>query len=331
MRIQPVTRWRAARLRYALGVLVALVVLLAACSGSSSDQADPSDVSDASDVSSASDAIMPFDAVLLELFGTTRTDEYLTRIEREAAELVVTCMNDAGFEFVLPDQPATYVPPDPADRAAAAQDGFGIISGYRFDISQIDLAAMQSVDPNVAYLSTLSTADVARFYLTLDGPTPEPGQQRTGGCNGDASDQAYGEWKRFLDLLPNYTVLGEERDTHPDWMAAREVWKQCMRDKGYDYTEPDAIRTDVIRRMRATVEAQYPGGQLPLTAVDGVAALDPAVEELLDELLVFEQQAAVANVDCTAPLADRFDAAERLVQQEYINRHQAQIDELLAG
>ena len=104
-----------------------------------------------------------------------------------------------------------------------------------------------------------------------------------------------------------------------------------MFDRGFDYAEPDAIRTDVISRMRDTVNEVYPGGQLPVIEVAGTPTVDAQVDALLDELAQFERAAAVANIACTEPVADQFDAVERLVQQAFVERNQATIDELLAA
>lgn len=250
--------------------------------------------------------------------------------ERAAAELVVTCMNNAGFEFQIPPLIETLDPPDETDLEAARASGFGIIAGFRFQLSQFDFGSTQ-IDPNVAYVRTLSQADFDRFYFTLDGAEAEPGQRRTGGCNTEASDEAYADWIRFSQALPNFTSMGEERDTHPDWLAARSEWRACMLDRGFDYAEPDAIRTDVISRMRDTVNEVYPGGQVPVIDVDGTPTVDPQVDALLSELEQFERAAAVANVECTAPLADQFDAVERLVQEAFVERNQDTIDDLLTA
>ncbi len=188
---------------------------------------------------------------------------------------------------------------------------------------------MQAQDPNVTYVTALPPAERDRFFFTLDGAEPEPGQRRDGGCNGEASDVSYGDWLRFSQALPNYTAMGEERDTHPDWLAARQVWRTCMNERGFDYSEPDAIRTDVIARMRETVAEVYPSGRVPVIVVDGVSEIDPSVDALLADLVDFEIRAAVANVECTEPVADDFDAVDRLVQQGFVDRNQATIDELL--
>ncbi len=296
-----------------LGCLLLCAVLATACS--SADGANQA---------------APFDAVLIELFGTVDTEAYLSDTERSAAELVVTCMNDAGFEFQLPPVIETLDQPDEGDLGAARADGFGIITGFRFQLSQFDFDSTQT-DPNVTYVGTLSQAEFSRFYFTLDGAEAEPGQRRTGGCNNQASDLAYADWVRFSEALPNFTSMGEERDTHPDWLTARSQWQACMLDRGFDYAEPDAIRTDVIARMRDTVDQVYPGGRVPIIEVDGIPTVDPQVDVLLDELFQFERAAAVANVECTEPVADQFDAVEELVQQAFVDRNQETIDELLAA
>ena len=306
------------RLIRSIAALLFLGLLASACSSAEPDVAPTGAAEPA-----------PFDAVLIELFGTTDTDSYLTSIERTAAEIVVACMQDAGFEFQIPPVTPALDPPDPTSLEAAQADGFGIISSFRYQLSQVDLDAQRDPDPNVTYVSSLTSTEFDRFYFTLDGVEAEPGQIQSGGCNGEASDEAYDDWKRFLEAIPNFTTMAEERDTHPDWLAARSIWRSCMLDRGFDYAGPDAIRTDVISRMRDTVNDVYPGGQVPLTQVGGVTVVDPTVDALLDELVQFERAAAMANIECTEPAANEFDEVERLVQQAFLDRNQAAINELL--
>ena len=199
--------------------------------------------------------MLPFDAVLIELFGTDDTDEYLMTLERDAAELVVTCMEAAGFEFEIPDEEIPAESDlDPRSVADAEDQGFGIITGFRDQLDGFDPTA-RTPDPNQAYLRTLTAAEIQRFVLTLDGVAAEPGQrQEDAGCNGSASEQAYQNWTQFFEALPNFTALGEERDTHPDWVATRVLWRDCMTERGFDYSEPEVIRADVTSRMRQMVD-----------------------------------------------------------------------------
>lgn len=299
-------------------VAVVLVLLLAACSSSPSSDAETGE---------AAPETLPFDALLIELFGTTDTDAYLAATERRASELIVECMEDAGFEFALPaEAPATQTPA-PGDLDAARDIGFGIIAEYRTQLADIDLA--DPADPNLEYLSTLSASEIDRFFLTLEGSPAEPGQLPDAGCRVEASDEAFAEWTNFRETLPNHYVLDEERDSHPEWLEARQAWRECMSERGFEYPDPDAIRSAVVSTMRETVEQSYPGGQLPLVRVDGRFAVDPAVDELLDELAQFERSAAIANIECTEPLADDFAAVEELVQQDFVERNRQAVDSLL--
>ena len=182
---------------------------------------------------------------------------------------------------------------------------------------------------NRPYLETLPAVDIERFFMALDGEPAEPGQLQTeSGCNGQASEQAYADWVRFFEALPQYTAMGEERDTHPDWLAARSEWQTCMLDKGFDYDEPEAIRKDVAVRMDALATSE--SGGIAIRTADGVQ-LEPEIELLLSDMFDFERSAAVANFRCTAPLVDAFTQVEREVQQGFVERNQLVIDELLAA
>ena len=272
----------------------------------------------------------PFDAVMVELFGTTDLDEYLSSRREVAGSLLVECMNDAGFEFVIePTSPSEPTESELSTRTFAETKGFGIVSGFRDRIAQAELAGLGG-DPNAAYLRTLTVGEIERFFRTLDGePASAPGQEpEIPGCRVGAADAAYADWTRFYEALPNYTALGEERDTHPGWLAARADWRACMEVRGFDYAEPDAIRADVRSRLQSSVEEEHPGGRLPLIVDDGQLIADPAVEPLLDRLQRSEIAAAVANLDCAEPLQRRFDAVEAEVQRDFVARNHDVIDEL---
>lgn len=280
------------------------------------------------------DRPLPFDALLEELFGTTDTDAYLAHAERQAAELVVDCMAEAGFEFVIeadPNLPPLRTPSPTAD--IVRTEGFGVISGFLRQFDDFDPGAAAAVDQaNSAYVGTLDAAEIERFFSTLDGDEPAPGQVATNtGCTGQARDTAFAQWDRFSEALPGYQALTEERDTHPRWLAARMQWQDCMLARGFDYREPDAVESDVTVRMRELVSETYPGGELPLVVTAQGFDLDPAVETLLAEVQQFEIDAAVADFDCTQPVADEFEAVEHEVQREFVDRNRTAINELLAN
>ena len=279
----------------------------------------------------ASTEVFPFDAVLIELFGTDDVGAYRYQIEREAEDNLVECMADAGFEFVI--DPA--LPPEVSEDLDVERDyvdehGFGIITRFRDWFEEGDFGS-GSRDLNREYLTTLTSQQMQTYFMTLEGEIADPGQiSENPGCRGTAADDAYGLWNTFLAELPNFTALGEERDTHPDWLVAQSEWRACMLDKGYDYAEPEMMRNDVENRMTDDVSSVFTEGGLPLIEEDGVWSLDPEADALLGELQAFEIDAATANWECNQPLLDRFFAVEREVQQAFVDRNQETIDKLLA-
>lgn len=276
------------------------------------------------------DEQFPFDAVLLELFGTTDVPAYLDAVERRSDELIAVCMREAGFEFELPVAAPAGPPESVTSTLEYAQnEGFGLVMGFRGAIESATRSTGDIDETNRSYLESLTAAELAAFFETLNGPPAEPGQLQTEpGCSGQANLAAYAEWDRFLGALPQYTALGEERDTHPDWLDARDRWQACMIDRGFDYDDPDAIRTDVATRMESLMVGD--GDRVVIQTVDGVT-LSPQIEALFAEALDFERGAAIANFECNEPLQPIFDAVEHDVQRAFVDRNAAVINDLLAA
>ena len=276
--------------------------------------------------------VFPFDAVLIELFGTDDVGDYRYQIEREAEANLIECMADAGFDFVVdPSLPPEVSEDLVVERDYVDEHGFGIITRFRDWFAEADFDT-GGRDLNREYLTTLTSDQMRAYFLALEGEIAEPGQiSENPGCRGRAADEAYALWNTFLAELPNFTALGEERDTHPDWLVAQSEWRDCMLGKGFDYAEPEMMRTDVENRMSEDVSSVFSQAGLPLVEEDGEWVLDPEADALLTELQAFEIEAATANWECNQPLLDRFLAVEREVQQAFVDRNQDTIDALLAG
>lgn len=301
-------------------LLIVFALVASACSAdsSSSSTAPPPTAS-----------IAPFDAVLVELFGTANTDAYRASIEERASQLAVECMEAAGFELQI-TTPPPFVAPDPADPALTQELGFGIVAEYRHDAAAAQLALRP--DPNRPFLETLTAAEIQRFLVTLNGQPAEPGQLPTNtGCIGTATAQASADWERFSMALPNYNAIGEERDIDPRWIAAREAWRQCMAALGLDYADPETVRSDALARMRPTLDEALAADPAPQLRADGQPFFGPETEAALADLLLFEQQVAGASIDCRNQNADVFYEAEFGLQQTFVDRNRAMIDELLAA
>lgn len=277
------------------------------------------------------DQALPFDAVVAEVFGTSDIDAYRYDVDRDASRLLAECMRAAGWEYIertpLPQQPTEV---ELASLEYVTENGFGIVSTFLAWLESDNLVD-QRRDPNLTYLQTLTPDELTAYVIDLEGVEPPPGQTREdSGCQGQAT-AAFTEWERFFDALPQFTGMAEARDTHPDFVTARTDWQACMLDMGYDYLEPEVIRSDVTQRMSVQVAEVAPDGQLPIELVDGEWIVDPTLMPLLDEIAAFERSVALANHRCTETVSERFDAVELEVQQEFVDANQAIIDELLAG
>lgn len=303
-----------------LALVLIAVILAAGCSSDSGDGGD----------GAAGGAALPFDAVLEEIFGTADLDAWRHAAQTNAITLVIECMADAGWEYqVAPQEPAAPTRAELADRDFRATSGFGLVANFREGVASGALVTTE--DPNRAYLRSLSSVEINEYLQTLQGTEAEPGQLPTDtGCLGAATDQAYAQFDSFYDSFTNYTALAEERDTHPDWLAARADWRTCMLAGGFDYFEPEDIRSDVRRRMQSMISDDFDGGRLPIVVTDDGFAVDPSIEPLLAELQQFEVDAALADHDCNAPLAERFETVEREVQQAYVDRNRDALDDYLA-
>lgn len=324
-------------MRVATALFMALAVTMMAATGcSGAERETPTGTADAPTATAQPEVPgptpFPFDAVLIEVLGTSDTEWYAADAAERAGELVQKCMARAGFEYAIPAVEPAGAPEDVRTTPEwAGEYGFGVVSGF-YDRLEVDGLYSLNPEPNRTYLATLTSAEVGRFVATLYGTEAEAGQLQTDrGCTGEAEDEAFAAWNRLTEVMPNFAALAEERDTHPEWLKGRMLWQQCMAGAGYDYAEPESVAVDVRRRMADLVREQFPDGNLPLApTADGSFVADPSVVPLLDELQEFEITVAVTNVGCLAGQADRFAAAEAAVQAGFVEHNRDRIDQLLA-
>ncbi len=292
---------------------MALVFVLAGCSTSQEATVLPS-----------VDGEPAFDAVLIEMLGTDDIDRYLAQQERRAADLMISCMAERGYEFSLPA--SALVPPQQDDVTTLdfAQDqGFDIVAAFERLVAFDGGAALINADPNENYMRGLTPAERASFITALDGsPATEAGQLPTEtGCRGESGDIAFANWRLLNDKLPQWTGLAEARDTHPDMLDARATWRACMTDQGLDYAEPDSVVADVRTRMRVLVTERYADGGLPLVESEDGLVLAPEAQLLVDEVKGFEVEVAVANWRCRDAERLVFDQVDAEVQQDFVDRN----------
>jgi hypothetical protein len=177
-----------------------------------------------------------------------------SRVEADIRE----CMKAQGFD---------YVPIDPfAQRAAVtgvsrlSDEDF--LKQFGYGISTMWGRGGAQADPNQTLRKSLSPADRRAYDSALWGDNPGATFQaavdsgdftKLGGCTRKATEAVFGgaqvltQLQGKLDQLDD-RILEDQRMVH-----AVEKWTSCMADAGFRYDDPDAIDSDLTKRMERIV------------------------------------------------------------------------------
>lgn len=316
--------------------VIVFIGLVGACASSNEttanpvadNQLEPSEPADAGLVQSQ----FPVDDLLEQLFGTADVDTYLAQVQRTIGDLVQTCMQDKGFEYLLPPELLLEVDTtDRSTRAFAASNGFGVVSDFVRLFIGTNGRAFNTQDVNQPYLASLSAPQIASFLEALDGTPADPGQIQTNtGCQGSSGDLARVDWDRFNDALPQFSALPEEIDAHPGMIDIRSQWSSCMRDSGFEYLDLDDVERDVTLRLEELFASAFRGG-IPVVQTDAGLAFTPEANVVLEDLAAFERSVASVNWDCQDRLRNQIDAVGSDVQRTFTEIHQTTIVDLLGS
>lgn len=218
----------------------------------------------------------PARLTIAELLGQqSLTDNEYKANEQRVQELVADCMAEQGWEYIPvtpPDYNYVYDESDELERIQ--REGYGIAYwtlNQGNDVIPIDDPGSDWVDPNTAYVDSLTDSERGAYNTALYGdallyssvksaiaPSPvivDPGSVGPSptmawgrGCFGEASDEVYGvpptydeayyaTMNRFYEEL-NVRVLADTRIK-----ALEKTWAACMREAGYAYDKPEDVWT----------------------------------------------------------------------------------------
>ncbi|ADG75765.1 hypothetical protein Cfla_2881 [Cellulomonas flavigena DSM 20109] len=347
------------RYRRRASVVVAAVVglVVSGCGdgGSATTTAAPSPAAvvraDGAPVPSTALAVereLPFSAFAAAATRVLDGGEALGEAEfRAVEELVAACMKDEGWEYVPaeyrePEEQMTWrsgvvwMPVLPADRADAERFGYGTDD---VEAGEAELAAMEEVDVNNAYLADLAPSAQEAYLESMGGAS-----ESDLGCHGQAVLEVVGAQPTTSDVSQTHREIVSQMqlvaawgvDADPEGAALLEEWAQCMEDAGYDVRRPDD-----------DLGVGWPGGPLQAfdlaigTAVDGTT--DPAHRDMPTTEIPIESRylvgsdaehaIAVADYDCRAgtDLVARYVDVLARVQADFVADHRDTLDELLAA
>lgn len=276
--------------RSAAAVIVAGIVLLAACSSEPTIEIDEGSMQrlDSS----------PLDEFYTSVYGQVQMSEseeaaqQRTRQMREA-DLTAECMAAQGFTDYIPWFPGMSLSPavpedtdslDPMEQAR--QWGYGVFT--RTDLSSADDPAAY-IDPNQAVMEQMSEDERAAFLKALvegDGSGPDENGKldQADGCLNWANEEVNKvdpQWERAAAAFsdPRFAELDRAIQDIPvaiaestSLAAANQTWSDCMADAGYDHDSPEwaeAYFSDLGSEIESRVsdEAQNAASEEIATAV----------------------------------------------------------------
>src|SRR5262245_31788837 len=254
-------------MRAAIVLSVLLTGLLMACGGNGKSTDQPLEIEEQLGFSASSPGSV----------------ERQSRVENAIRD----CMKAQGFE---------YTPVDPQARQQALTGKAHIsdeefLEQFGYGISTLFGRATKQSDPNDAIRKSLSMADRAAYDRALGGDNPNATFAEAldsgdfsdlGGCTKQAGDAAFGGPDVLNAVIGKLDELDQRIVEDQRMVKATEKWSACMADKGFRYSESDAIDEDLAKRFAAVVPGARPGATsaAPGTAVDRGALVALQREEV---------------------------------------------------
>lgn len=228
-----------------------------------------------------------------------------------AQEVIETCMEAAGFQYVPQDYSPGFPPKsDLRSREWITEHGYGIVDGY--------FQAAVS-DPNSEYVDTLSAAESDAYLATLMGTSSGSGKDQ--GCVGRSMHDAHptADQKRPA-ILADAGKFRSALYTNPRITALYDEWTSCMREDGYTGQRNPGDPGDLPTKVETLIEKQRFGALEPSLLTE-----DPAVAKLKAE----EVAQALADFDCAADMdyQKRFLTTFSDLEQDFITQHKGELEE----
>jgi hypothetical protein len=218
-----------------------------------------------------------------EEFGLSM-DQLASKVEKVEG-LIGDCMTAAGFEYVPVDfarvkegMDSDKSAPGLSDEQFIDQYGFGITTQYDHPGREIGLG-----EQNIAIYDALTPQEQVAYDHTLFGEDREAtfaqsveaeDFSKTGGCTRQAVEQTFTP-AELTQAYINPADVAISQD--PRVVEALGKWSDCMRQKGYDYANPDDVEQDLHDRLDAVTHGADPR---TLTGSDAAALADLQGEEL---------------------------------------------------
>jgi hypothetical protein len=259
----------------------------------------------------------------------------LAKQQKKMQELIAKCMADEGFDYLPVDQSQyTSTSPDEVgiDRSTkkwAAENGYGITTQDNTQPTG-DPDQEPYVDPNQAYIESLSTSEQAAYYETLYGVSPTEEEMASedfvynwenGGCQGAAQNEVQpqpsedGKYKALIDKMNG---LFEKFQTDPGLAKLESDWSSCMADAGYaSYSKKDDAAEAVVAESNKLYSSETG---------------EPPADSELKRVQKLEIDTAVADFDCSKKVnyEDRALTAQFALEKQFVADNKTELDAMVA-
>lgn len=238
--------------------------------------------------------------------------------EARRESITAQCMADLGFDYepIVTDQDSIVFSEGPRFGTSEYVEvyGYGVWNPPRDEGGSVSASY---TDPNAERVEAMSEAERAAYTLAMEGEIitadDESVSYAGGGCRtastvptDDTGDflSINEEAHRFLTGLPD----------DPAFSEVNAAWSACMSDAGYQEGSPITAHARVAEQFDARV---VDGEDMPQDSALGA-------EEI---------RLATADLDCQEATGwrDKHTAIHHRLQQDYLDDHQAEFDELLAA
>jgi hypothetical protein len=245
-------------------------------------------------------------------FDTAGITARQSRVEADIRE----CMKAQGFD---------YVPIDPFAQRAAVTGASRLsdedfLNQFGYGISTLWGRGGAQVDPNQRLRASMTAADRRAYERALWGDNPGATFQaavdsgdftKLGGCTRKATETVFGGAQVLTQLQGKLDQLDERILEDQRMVRAVERWTACMADAGYRYDDPDAIDSDLTKRMEKIV------GPLPGPLATGPAAgQKPPPYDRTALAALQREEVAIARADYTCERKD-ITPVESVVRPQY--------------
>ena len=168
----------------------------------------------------------PLDALLGHVSDPTE----LLRIGLEGQRLIAACMADLGWEYSPVSMATNVLGPADAPIGSTAfgeRYGYGVVAQFEGSSGQGPLAPAPTVDPNTAYIASLTPTEQTEYEVALHGKMQ--GEAATGGCDQQAltlyppqpANTIAGLFDRVIELQGSIRL-------DPRMQAANATWLACV-------------------------------------------------------------------------------------------------------